>query len=57
MEKYAIEDVGGGVGRVRERHNQKVRGGDRSTNENGIGVSDVTRYFKYSEWAKFLNDT
>ena len=56
---------GRGLGRGRERRCGRGRGGHvqgafvggRGANETGIEISDVTRYFEYSEWAALSNDT
>ena len=48
---------GGRGGRGRGVHFQGVGGGGSSAHENGIEISDVTRYFEDSEWAALSNDT
>ena len=48
---------GGRGGRVRGGHVIGGRGGGISAHENGIEISDITRYFEDSEWAAISNDT
>ena len=44
-------------GRGRGGNVQGGRGGSSSAHENGIYISDVTRYYDDSEWAALLNNT
>ena len=48
---------GGRGGRGIGGHGQGVFGGGRGAHENGIDITDVTRYFEYSEWASLSNNT
>ena len=48
---------GGRGGLGRGGHVQGGRGGDSIVHENGIDISDVTRYFGDSEWSALSNYT
>ena len=48
---------GGRVGRGRGGHIRRVSVGRSGAHENGIDISDVTRYFEDSDWAALSNDT
>ena len=48
--------LGGRGGKGRGGKVQGVRGGGIGTYENGIYISDVTRYFGDSEWDKLSNN-
>ena len=52
-----VRGRGGRVGIGRRGHVRGGHGGGIGAHENGIDISDVTRYFKYSEWYALSNDT
>ena len=54
---YCGRGRGGRVGIGRRGHTRGGREWGSGVHENGIDISDVTRYFEDSEWAAFSNDT